>query len=341
MQIINDANNVLSAHATKVAKAYKEKGLFAYASGEADTAIRYLNKSLYLDYRDEEIFCCLGSIYIEKGDNRKARDMCDCALVLNDNCQEAHTLKNSIPQALPFFILSTLPKSGSAYIQSVLSESLNIDRVKVSQRLFYNNNLVMPELKKAIASHDTFARMHLPATKWNIALLKKAGIDRIVIHVRDPRQALLSFVHWMSIENIYEMRLWGMSSELIVHSDYFLWQLKNRIDYALKEWASYFIKFINDWYQIKKVKPFNGLNVMITQHYEIKEDEEKFFKRILDFNNISADRFNYKKKIPVKGKLNFRSGEIDEWRRVYTHQQMREINKKIPEYLFEYFGWKK
>src|SRR5262249_60039065 len=36
---------------------------------------------------------------------------------------------------------------------------------------------------------------HLQPTPENVARLKRCGIDKLIVHVRDPRQALLSLMH--------------------------------------------------------------------------------------------------------------------------------------------------
>ena len=67
-----------------------------------------------------------------------------------------------------------------------------------------------------------------------------------------------------------------------------------------------------------------------------------FFKDILDFYCCDSTLFSFEN-LPIKkvGELNFRKGEIDEWRKVLTKEQQMKLTQMMPEKFFTKFKWDK
>ncbi|MCH7911263.1 MAG: hypothetical protein IIB38_16815, partial [Candidatus Hydrogenedentes bacterium] len=53
------------------------------------------------------------------------------------------------------------------------------------------------EIIRELGQGGVSAKEHLPATRHNLATLAQAGVDRVVLHLRDPRQSLLSWAHFL------------------------------------------------------------------------------------------------------------------------------------------------
>jgi hypothetical protein len=90
--------------------------------------------------------------------------------------------------------LVTMPKSGSLYLLMRFVEGLNIPPYHISLDLFPHDHLV-PAWAEDLARGGAIAQEHLDASEANLDLLRRAGVTRIVVQVRDPRQAALSWTY--------------------------------------------------------------------------------------------------------------------------------------------------
>jgi hypothetical protein len=83
----------------------------------------------------------------------------------------------------------------------------------------------------------------------------------------------------------------------------------------------------------------NNKNVLFTTFEEFNEDNDAFFKKILNHYNIPIRFWRGLRPKKSMKKTRFRKGLVDEWRSVFSKQQIERINAKIPDEWFERFGW--
>ena len=75
----------------------------------------------------------------------------------------------------------------------------------------------------------------------------------------------------------------------------------------------------------------------------MKRNPLDLFKSILEFYDIALpDSYIRRKTIkPKLGKMHYRKGSLNEWREVFTQEQIEKASNVIPESLFEEFGWER
>ena len=92
--------------------------------------------------------------------------------------------------------LNTLPRSGSKYLAHTLADALRMSRMVISlQRL--GDDLLVPKWVETFSRGGYLAKEHLPALRSNLVLLRHFGVTRFVVHVRDPRQSILSLTRFL------------------------------------------------------------------------------------------------------------------------------------------------
>lgn len=96
-------------------------------------------------------------------------------------------------------LIATLPKSGTVYIRTSLADALNWPTLEIKTGRL-NDSVLIPEAMEEFSRGRYVASAHLPPTWGNRYLLKHFGIDDIVVHVRDPRSAVLSWTHFLEQE---------------------------------------------------------------------------------------------------------------------------------------------
>ncbi len=247
-------------------------------------------------------------------------------------------------------IISTVPKSGTAYIREKLSSGLN-------QLLLSEKNLLLglnihPEKLADLVKRTGTLVYHIFPTPQNIQLLKEYNV-KIVFHIRDIRQQTLSWAHHQFyISNNPQKRIhkWIKErfKEIYPTKDYEKWRQKtlhdcieeaiNDLTDAADQFGNYgYIRMVQEWLQVYKE---GTLPMLITTYEDLHDDEESFFLKILAFYNIPKDEFT-DIAISKTNKTRFRKGSKDEWREVLTLEQQKRINDQIPEELFSFFGWER
>ncbi len=93
-----------------------------------------------------------------------------------------------------YAFLNTMPKSGSVFLADHLASLYRTPFARIGVDSF-PRSLVIPGRAEVLAQGGLWDQMHLDASPENLDQLERAGIRKIYLHVRDPRQATLSWAH--------------------------------------------------------------------------------------------------------------------------------------------------
>lgn len=235
-------------------------------------------------------------------------------------------------------VIIAMTKSASTYIKHKISNTLNY-RQAVHRDWKNQNFRVAFKRRKNIV-----LRLHIAPTAKHLAALRLYTNKNIVVHVRDPRQALLSSVHHATrkaeLLHIAEERK-HMSNERIQFLQYFkTLDQKQKIDVLINNIFMDKIRWISDWCLTKEIEDLKpeGLRIMVTSYDDFLKDEDQFFDKIYNFFAINK---RFVRKVAVKRDIsvNFRKGEPDEWRQVLSPEQIALMNEMMPVDMLNRFGW--
>lgn len=236
---------------------------------------------------------------------------------------------------LPGILFNTMPKSGSVYIARTLAGSLDIEyrEIKVAHG-FFPRYFVMPNALERVARGNVIRQEHLDASPVNIKHLARF-IDRLVVQVRDPRQATLSWLHHTN--RILKEHPDGTNYTSHTEPDgYTKWPLDRQLDWHIDTQLRSLVEWLEEWTAYA-----NGdgeLKVLFTRYEDLITDEAGLFEQILEFFEIPRTAFNF---TPAEKTIdnNFRKGKADEWLGVYTDKQKKRSEKMIGPDLLKRFGW--
>lgn len=240
--------------------------------------------------------------------------------------------------------LSTLPKSGGQYLASSIQKGLGINKVPGSNNISFDDRLFLPILNKDLNSPDDLLKpndilvvSHAFSNDFNRTVISQY-VDKLIINVRDPRQATLSNVHNLNLIH----RQAGQEQLLLsVHlpEKYFFWPLSKQITWQIEEgFLPNAIKFIQGWLEADQDLNFYP-PILFTRYEDLVEDSEKYFNDILDFYGIEKSRFKFPVKPKFQENTHNRKGEIDEWKSVFTPEQAEKACSMIPEKIYKFFNW--
>jgi len=178
---------------------------------------------------------------------------------------------------------------------------------------------------------------YMPSSK-NLFLLKREGINKVVVHVRDPRQALLSWVHY--VDKLHKNNIVYTELDIELPLDYFDKTLEEKIDVMIECWYPHLIGFIDGWlrYQREGVSRWD-VEVLITEFKKMKNTPELLFDDIFKFYGIDQSTFPSDVMHHKGTHSHFRKGELDEWNSVFTAEQIRRTSESMTDEMYDEFGW--
>lgn len=246
---------------------------------------------------------------------------------------EHNALKKRWNQArLRPILMTTMPKSGTYYISSLLAKGLGVETTIVSNQYFPHDTIRYQALKE-FATGNFVSQDHFSASDINLTHIANFT-DRMICHVRDPRQAMLSYIHYIDEFKDSEETFVFIYPPL--PRDFFELSLGHRIDWGIDNWLPLLVEWASEWVAAsKRTKDFK---IMFTRYEDFIEDPQKFLRAVLKFAGIPQSRF-IPPKLERSKELHFRKGEVDEWRDTFTKTQQRKATALIPQGLAKEMGW--
>lgn len=245
----------------------------------------------------------------------------------------------------PNIILVTIPKSGSTYLLYSLQYNLNYKPMRLESEYDPETQSFKTNFPAFFKKNATIDRNHLRAP---INLASGTGYQKVpvmdldslrlytnkfVIHLRDPRQVLLSHLHQIAAnpESIFVEREFRPT--------YIKMSLQEKIDWGIDNLFPGMIQWYIDWLTIKDLEDQkeDGLQILVTTYDEILASDAGIYKKILKFYGIKkiAKFAPPKKSIRTK----YRKGDPTEYKSVYTAEQQRKIDALVPKSLLQRFKW--
>jgi hypothetical protein len=110
------------------------------------------------------------------------------SLLLHSRMQSARE------RGLPTFLLASMPRSASVSFTQSIAALLDIPVIRISVGEVPNYHLV-PNWLNLVSSGGAILHDHFSASASNIETMKKGGVKKVMVLVRDPRAAAFSFAH--------------------------------------------------------------------------------------------------------------------------------------------------
>ena len=216
-------------------------------------------------------------------------------------------------------------KSGSEAIHAHLAERLELPTMRISLQTMPTDEVVQ-SWAADFARGGCLGGPHLDPTPDNLKKLARAKLRKFVVHVRDPRQSLLSQTHYVKTvrENGSEERL--IYREFSDQSK----DLTQRIDECLDRYLDHTVSWVENW-----LKAAEQFEILFTTYEQFRFDARRFYARISSFFDLPAVSGDDRETI---GK-HFRSGRTDEWARVLTPEQNERCNARLSVDLLRRFHW--
>jgi len=181
---------------------------------------------------------------------------------------------------LPPVLLFALMKSGSVFIQRALRRTLEVEIQHISAGDWFS----YPALVR-FAKGNSVSREHMNPSPELAPVLADFNIRRAVIHVRDPRAAIVSWTHQME-RNLAErgLRYLSFSCRQTVPGAYLDWDLEARLKWQIEHVMPQMVAWIEGWVDIADKS--EDVKFLVTDFAEMARDNRAFIEKLLKFYEV-------------------------------------------------------
>jgi hypothetical protein len=246
-----------------------------------------------------------------------------------------------ITSDIPSIVMTSFPRSASAFIINFSSAHLKVPVGRMSIGMFPDMEIV-PIWAERLAQGGMINHEHFPPSSSNLAALKAARISKLAVHVRDPRQQLISWVHHRTNEIPRGVPQQATAKEI----SFVELSFEEKIDWMIETHFPKLIEWVVQWIDAAE-REKDWLEIRFTTYEEFVADKTRFVEELWAFFGIGVDPGILESninKVEKEAKMgakwsNFRQGTVDEWRKVATVEQQKAMGKSTLPELAERFGW--
>ncbi len=241
--------------------------------------------------------------------------------------------KKSIARGLPAMVITTLPKSASESIWNKLAQGLGLAQCYFSLGLFPDCCAIPSRVAQA-AKGGVAIKEHIGPTAHNVAVLRGAGIDRLIVHHRDPRQAALSWAHFVR-DDVGQRVMGPLWRKIVPPSGIMEAGLDATLDWCIEHYLPLQIRFLSGWQGIA-AQADPPLSVLFMSFESFLAEPDAYFSKVLDFYDIPQSSYAAGAKAET---VHLRQGQSDEWRQVFSQEQRDRAWEAIPPEMAREFAW--
>jgi tetratricopeptide (TPR) repeat protein len=234
----------------------------------------------------------------------------------------------------PSILIISLKRSGTVYILRKLAEGCGMPMVRLACGDFFETILIEENLR-LFAGQGMVSLEHLVPDPVIFDALARFGV-RPIVHLRDPRQSMISWLHYVDREisafggDVFYLDVAPGWADLTV---------EKKADWCIAHYFPRIIDWVKGWVAAADTKP--GLDILFTHFEQMKSDEPSFFKTLLGHADHEHESFHDSKmnEDTMRSSANYHLGETDEWRRILNNAQIEKLNQLIPDDLAKRFNW--
>jgi tetratricopeptide (TPR) repeat protein len=234
--------------------------------------------------------------------------------------------RERMDRGLPSCICTTMVKSGSATVSQIIRDGFSL----VDQASSLGDQVaILPWLQDFIRGGSIY-NTHLHPKPYNIESLLEAGVSRVLVHVRDPRQAILSNVQSIDLHPNPESHFVARTHDLTSMT------LTERVDFSIQwNWQNA-VDWIAGWLEASEL-----IDVRFTTFEEMVTEPDNFLSHLLQNYGGEPELFDRSAALSrSEGRdYRFRKGLTDEWRHSFSSEQTAHVNDTMPRHIAKHFGW--
>lgn len=221
-------------------------------------------------------------------------------------------------------ILATMHKSGTLFLREALRLSADLEFVTICNPGPMVQQIAANSLWDFLETPRAQAGQHMPASNFNIEVLRQAGIKKATVTMRDPRDVVVSWWHYLyKIQNDPRSLAWHHAM-LVAHGmldpRYFELPRHEALSTLLETYLPRLLQWCDGWVSETRI------DVQIIRYEEMIQAETDTVASILQHHGVNFDRVVLPEK---SGTTNYRRGVPGSHRDEMTESQQERANSII------------
>jgi hypothetical protein len=244
--------------------------------------------------------------------------------------------ENSASEKKCNIFIACMPKSGSTYLSTLLTEATSFEKVPAIQihngvHYWYNEQDIYEGQLEKIAAIDSVTQQHTKGTENNVALMLKYKIRPVVL-VRNVYDMLMS--HYDHIEHDDHRQPVGF-----VHKEYFEMSYNEKIQFIIDMHLPWYFNFLISWHEASQ-----RVSTLWMTYEEVVFDQVASVQKVLGFYGLHRETADIEAAITSAQEKNtrFNKGTAGRGASLDQHYKTDITNKanvwKVAPHIFELIG---
>ena len=248
---------------------------------------------------------------------------------------------------IPGILLNSLPNSGSCYNYQAIKNTLGIPSLPIGTQIWFPHDVAeVSQVKRLAEEGNAIAKHHSPAS-FQFAAPVSRYLDRMWLHVRDPRAVALEWRYSMITLKAQNRReALEFMNRRYLPEGYFTMTKTEQNEVQVRNMLPDGIRWIEGWLGAEEDPEFKT-KILFTTYEDFVVDENAHWDRVIEFFEIEKSLWTFEPFLPdppenpehFAGKCHFRTAKIDGWREEFTADQRDRACAQMPDRLLGRFGW--
>ena len=246
-------------------------------------------------------------------------------------------LNHNLPNGQPILIAS-MARSGTSYIINTLSEGLNRPFLSIFSSTHPQQQHVSTDLARELSGRRIICADHFSSDPEVLHDLVLAGFNKIYVHIRDPRQTTLSWLHYMDARFECSILEWPRYRGLLgLPNEYRKWSYDKKLSWLATNYYPKCVDWIDGW--LSAEREVTDLEIRIGDYMPFNLNQLSYLNSISHYfdpaDTLMADLLPDISD-PI---LHYRSADPSEWRKFFPRESRLTMNSNLPPQMAERFGW--
>lgn len=231
--------------------------------------------------------------------------------------------QTALDRGLPSPIFIAQGKSASVSVANIFNSGFALPTAVYSLSIV---RVVAPWLTEYLRGGACYTT-HLWGDKTNVALISEQHTGPVIVHVRDPRQVVVSL---MEHRRRYAWQVPANLRAQVAGDD------ETALDAVVAGAFGSAVRWIDAWVQARRT-----LDIRFTTFEQFVTDRDGFIDRMLEVYGAGTRYFDRSAALAGGAQTDYhrRLGSIDEWRTRMTPKQVERINAEMPSHFWDVFDW--
>lgn len=209
----------------------------------------------------------------------------------------------AVARGAPCLLVSSLPRSASVFFSYRMAEALGVPVGSITHH--EGRSHILASILTGFARGGAINHDHFLPSPHNVALLRQAGVSRVLLRLRDPRDILVSLIHKAAAEE-------AKPSHTHIRARDFVVRLAMVYGF-IKQWAAF-------------ISATGRPDVKVMWFEDMISDPPGYADQLASFYEVSPEEAGKIREIFLPstrnpGEFNFREGLAGQWRDFFTREQ--------------------